>query len=327
MKTVRVGFVGAGNIGREHAKALAKVDAAQIVGVTDAVPEAASALADQVGAQAYPSVKELARDAGLDALFILVPPFGHGEPERAALEHGIPFFIEKPVGLDRGLCREIAAEVERKGLITSVGYMTRYRHSVGRAKELLREEPGILAYGGWWGGTPNRGDHWWPDKSRSGGQFHEQATHTVDLARYLLGEAVEVYAAAATGFVKDLPGYSMDDAVTVAIRFESGAIANLMASVTSNAGGGIFMNLHSMHRNFSFRDWEHHLTITQKGQEKEEIAGEPDIFAIEDAAFIEAVRSNDRSKVLCPYPDGMKSALISLAANESLASGRPVEIG
>ena len=326
MGKIRVGFVGAGNIGREHAKALSHVDDAEIVGVTDALPDAARALAESVGATAYPSVKELTKEGGLDALFILLPPFAHGDAERAALEHQIPFFIEKPVGLDRGLCREIAAEVERKDLITSVGYMTRYRKSVQRAKELLAEEPGILAYGGWWGGTPGAGASWWPDKSRSGGQFHEQATHTVDLARYLLGEAVEVYSASAKGFVKDLPGYSMDDAVTVAIKFQSGAVANLMASVTSNAGGRIFMNVHSMHRNFAFREWEHDLTISQKGSDPEEIAGEPNIFAVEDAAFIEAVRLNDRSKVLCPYADGVKSALISLAANESLVTGRPVEV-
>jgi myo-inositol 2-dehydrogenase/D-chiro-inositol 1-dehydrogenase len=324
MDAVRIGFVGAGGIARAHAEALAKVSGAEIVGVTDADDGAAEAMATKVGAQKFASSAEMAAHGGLDAMFILLPPFSHGEAERAAIGHNLPFFVEKPVGLDAGFCQEIADEVCHKNLMTSVGYMNRYRKGVQHARRLLSEEPGILAYGGWWGGTPKPGSHWWPDKSKSGGQFHEQATHTVDLARYLLGEAVEVYAAAAGGFVKDLPGYSMDDAAAVTIRFESGAVATLMTSMTSNAGGEILLNLHSMNRNFRFRDWEHSLTIVEKGKDPAEMPGEPDIFAIEDAAFVEAVRKKDPSLLQSDYADGLKTAALSLAANKSIETGKPV---
>jgi|TARA_B100000809_G_C15113670_1_gene521579 predicted dehydrogenase len=40
------------------------------------------------------------------------------------------------------------------------------------------------------GGMP---DGWWREKAKSGGQVHEQATHGIDLARYLFGEAKTVY--------------------------------------------------------------------------------------------------------------------------------------
>ncbi|HWD37480.1 MAG TPA: Gfo/Idh/MocA family oxidoreductase [Fimbriimonas sp.] len=325
MNPVRIGFVGAGGIANAHAEALAKVPDAKIVGVTDVSSAAAEKLADKVGAQVFDSAADLGK-SGLDALFILLPPFAHGEAERAALDNNLPFFVEKPLGLDLGFCNEIAAEAGRKGLMTSSGYMNRYRQSIQTARQLLQEEPGIMSYGGWWGGTPGGGGHWWPDKSKSGGQFHEQVTHTVDVARYLLGEAVEVYAAAAHGFVKDLPGYSMDDAASVTIRFANGAVATLMSSVTSNACGGVFLNLHSMNRTFRFRDWEHSLTLLAKGQETREIPGEPDIFSIEDAAFVKAVQTKDPSGIKSDYADGVKTAAISLAANESIATGKPVSL-
>jgi len=282
-------------------------------------------MAEKTGAKVFETAADLANDAGVDALFIFVPPFAHGDAERAALSANLPFFIEKPIGLDEGFMDEIAAEVENLGLLTSVGYMTRYRKSVQRAREILQEEQPIMAFGGWWGGSP--GDHpWWTDKAKSGGQFHEQATHTVDLARYLFGEAVEVFAYSANGFNKGIPHYTMDDAVTVAIKFANGGIANLMASCSSNAGGSLFMDVHSLNHNFHFTEWDHHVVIKAKGQDPEEIKGEPGIFGIEDQVFVDAVRSGDRSGILSPYADGVKSAKLSLASNRSLETGKPVQL-
>ncbi len=324
-KPIRLGLIGAGGIARAHVDAMAAVPDAKIVGITDADPSAAQALAAKVGAEAFDTAENLAQNAGVDALFLFVPPFAHGEPEQVALRHRIPFFVEKPIGLDVGLMDEIAKEVASQRLMTSVGYMTRYRSSVQRVRELLGQEPPILAYGGWWGGTP--GNHpWWTDKKKSGGQFHEQVTHTVDLARYFFGEPVEVYAAAANGFNKRVETYSMDDAVTVAIRFRQGGVANLMASVSSNAGGDLFLKVHSLNRNIHFTGWEHTVSIKTKGGEDEEIAGEPNIFAIEDAAFLKAVSTGDRDLIRSDYADGVKSAALSLAANRSLETGKPVEL-
>jgi len=323
--TIRLGFIGTGGIARAHVDAISKVTGAEIVAVTDKDAKAAAAMAEKTGAKVFPSASSLANDAGVDALFIFLPPFAHGDAERAALSANLPFFCEKPIGLDAGFLNEIAAEVENLGLLTSVGYMTRYRKSVQRVREILKDEPAIMAFGGWWGGSP--GNHpWWTNKKKSGGQFHEQATHTVDLARYLLGEAVEVYAMAANGFNKGIPGYSMDDAVTVSIRFAGGGVANLMASCSSNAGGSLFMDVHSLNHNVHFTDWNHDVVIEAKGGEPEEIKGEEGIFTIEDQAFVDAVRTGDRSGIKSSYADGAKSALVSLASNKSLKTGKPVKL-
>ena len=323
---LRIGFVGAGGIANAHADALSKVEGVQIVGVTDAVEESAQKLGTKTGATVYPDADTLAADGGLDAMFILTPPFARGKPEHVAIRHKIPFFAEKPLMLDTAVSDEITAEIERTGLITCTGYMNRYRKSIQFAKEHFEKEPAILGYGGWWGGTPGGGGHWWPDRSKSGGQFHEQATHTVDIARFFFGEVAEVYAAGAHGFVGEIPGYSMDDAVTVAMRFVDGGIANLMCSVSSNGGGDLFLNVHSMNRNFKFTGWEHSLVTTGKGEEPVSIPGEPDIFAIEDAAFIRAVREKDPAHIRSDYRDGAKSAAVSLAANKSIETGKAVSL-
>jgi predicted dehydrogenase len=324
-KNIRIGFIGAGGIARSHAEGHAKIADCELVGVTDVHAPAAEKMAADFGGKSYGSAAEMLKESAPDAVFIFTPPFARGEGERAVLAAKIPFFIEKPLANDKGLMAEIAAEVQKQNLLTSTGYMTRYRKSVARAKEIVKEDPAILGYGGWWGGSP--GNHpWWTDMSKSGGQFHEQATHTVDLARYLFGEAVEVYAAGAHGFNKGIPNYTMDDAVTVVIKFAGGGIANLMASCSSNAGGGIILNISCLNHNIKFNEWRHDVLIESKGGNTEGIRGENNIFEIEDAVFIEAVRSGDRSGIKSDYADGMKSALLSLAANESVKSGKPVSL-
>lgn len=328
-QTVRLGFVGAGGMAKAHTDALKTVADVEVAAVTDVDRSRAEALAAQHSAQVFDTPEQLAAEGGVDALYILLPPFAHGSAERAALAHRLPFFVEKPVGLDLGLAREIAAEVTQTGLMTAAGYMNRYRKSVNAARDLLQSDPPVMAYGGWWGGSPGPAKDsgigsWWTDKRRSGGQFHEQVTHTVDVVRYLMGDAVEVFAYAAQGFNKDIPGYSIDDAATVAIRFARGGIANLMSSVTSNAGGGVLLNLHSLHANVRFTGWEHSVIIQRQGAEAEEIRGEDNIFGIEDAAFVQAVRTGDASGLRSTYPDAVQTLAITVAANESLATGRPI---
>ena len=330
-QTVRLGFVGAGGMAKAHTDAIKNMPDVEIAAFTDVHRPAAEAMAAQFGAQVFDTPEQLAADAGVDAMYILLPPFAHGAAERAALAHQIPFLVEKPVGLDVGLARELAAEVERQGLLTAAGYMNRYRKGVNAARELLQQDPPILAYGGWWGGSPGAAGaggigSWWSDKSKSGGQFHEQVTHTVDLARYLFGDAQEVFAYAATGFNKGIAGYSMDDAATVAIRFANGGIANLMSSVSSNAGGGVLLNVHSLNTNVQFTGWDHTVSLRRKGQPDEEIKGEDNIFGIEDAAFLAAVRKADGSGIRSTYPDAVKTLAISVAANQSIATGKPVAV-
>jgi predicted dehydrogenase len=246
------------------------------------------------------------------------------------MERGLPFFVEKPVGNDLGTCREIAQEVERRGLLTSVGYMTRYRESVQAARRILAEDPAVMAYGGWIGGAPKGTapiHSWWIVKEKSGGQLVEQTTHTVDLARYLMGEAVEVYAAGARGFVTGVPNYTNDDASLLTVRFQSGAVATFYSACCADGGGGgVTLNLYARQHTILFSGWNHTAKILTAGSEAREIQGEDGIFKIEDTAFLQAVRSGDASGVRCAYPDGFKTTEVTLAANRSMGTGQPVSL-
>jgi myo-inositol 2-dehydrogenase/D-chiro-inositol 1-dehydrogenase len=170
-------------------------------------------------------------------------------------------------------------------------------------------------------------------RSKSGGQFVEQVTHTVDLVRYLLGDAEEVFATATRAFNKSKPdtppNYDIEDASLVNIKFKSGAIANVMASCATGVGGGVTLNVFAENHAALFTGWEHSVRLLEKqGDEtrEEAIPGEESIFSIEDRAFIDAVKSGDKSKVRTDYADGLKTAELAIGANRSMETGEPVRL-
>ncbi|MCS7253012.1 MAG: Gfo/Idh/MocA family oxidoreductase [Armatimonadota bacterium] len=331
-RKVRIGFIGCGGIAQQHMNALSNIPESELVAFCDIDIERARAAAKQHGGRAFDNAETMLKEIELDAVWISLPPHAHGI-ELKLIERGIPFFVEKPVGLDLGLIREIASAVEEKGLLTSVGYMNRYRRGINRARELLQDDQPILILGGWIGGTPRPRPgvtiwRWWVEKDKSGGQFHEQVTHTVDLARFLCGEVVEVHAFSASGLNKGAPeNYNIEDASVVNLKFANGAVANLWACCAANAGGGgVSLSVYANRTTVLFTGWEHNARIMRVGEDTIEIAGEPNIFEIEDRAFMQAILTGDRTLIKSPYPDGAKTAEVTLAANKSMETGKPVSL-
>jgi predicted dehydrogenase len=332
MSTVRLGFIGCGGVAQNHFTGLATFEDVELAAFCDLDAERLETTVRKFGGAGYASHQEMLASEALDAVYIILPPFAHGPAEFAAIDRKIPFFVEKPVGSDLGVIREIAQAVAGTDLLTSVGYMTRYRQSVQEAKKVLADDPGVMAYGGWIGGAPRMSapiHGWWVVKEKSGGQLVEQTTHTVDLARYLLGEAVEVYASAARGFVQGLPTYTNDDASLCTARFQSGAIATFYSACCADAPGdskGVHFNVYSRRHTLEFSGWDQSVKMYNADGWTREIKGEADIFKKEDRAFVDALKSGDRSSVLCAYGDGFRTAEVTLAANQSMETGKPVSL-
>lgn len=321
---MRIAFIGTGGIARQHARGLIKRTDLTFVGSCDVDSARATAFAKDYGGEAFTDAGEMLDRTKPDATWVCLPPFAHGEAELSLLDRRIPFLVEKPISNDMDTARKILDAVERTGTFAAVGYMNRYRRGVQRVREILQDDPPVLAHGAWIGGTP--GVHWWRVKALSGGQIVEQTTHTFDLARFLLGEPVDLFARGVHDRVTDLEGYDVEDASAVVATFENGAVANLMSSCASRAGGGVHMTVAAMHHYITFTGWEHSVVIRKSSIEEERIQGEEDIFAMGDAAFVAAVESGDPTLVHSPYVDGIKSLAFCLAANQSLETNRVVSV-
>jgi predicted dehydrogenase len=75
-----------------------------------------------------------------------------------------------------------------------------------------------------------------------------------------------------------------------------------------------------------FTGWEHSVTIYLPDGEVVTIPGEANIFALEDRAFVDSVKAGEDMGILATYEDGLKATAIACAANESMETGKVVDL-
>lgn len=259
----------------------------------------------------------MARD-DLNAVYISVPVFAHGDMELDVIDRGLPFFVEKPVALDMKTAYRVQEAVRRSGVGVCVGYQRRYMPMTDKARAWLKGKTVGLVSGRYWCGTGRR-DHWVTDASLSGGQLVEQATHTIDLARYLLGEIEEVFSYQAKRILEE---NRSNDAYVVSARFESGVIGSFSATwawhpdMWSEANRlVIFADAYKLDMGMK--------TVTVEPADPEfEFPSDPGPSI--DEHFIAAVRTGDFSQIRSTYDEAVKTLAVTLAANRSAELGVPV---
>jgi predicted dehydrogenase len=325
---VNVGIIGCGGIMRGcHIPLLAKMSNVKIVAFCDVEIEKAKELAQHYKANAYADYREMLSREKLDAVFIAVPPYAHGF-EVEVVEKGIHVFIEKPVALDLDTARRVERAIRKAGVLNSVGYMWRYLDTTDRALEVLRESgPIVLVEGHYVDPFWFSPGHWWLSKSKGGGQVIEQATHVFDLARFLAGDVERVYGEFDYSLIgKYAPGADVEDCSITVLKFKNGAIGVITATcISRNTYNFTDLKIladkavleHGGHRGF-LRVYRHN-TI-------EEFRPTVNPYALEDEVFIRAVEKGDASKIRSTYSDAVKTLEVTLAANESNRTHKPVEL-
>lgn len=320
MDRIRLGFIGAGGIAHRHFGVLETMPDVSVVAVTDPDQGRADEAARRMGATTYPDHKAMLAEAELDAVYICIPPFAHGDAERACIARGLPFFVEKPLSLDLELAEEIAAEVERAGLITAVGYHWRYLDTMDEARAHLAQNPAHLMQGFWIDQTPP--PEWWWRADKSGGQVVEQATHIIDAARFLAGDVTEVYGLNAQRERGDFPGLTVPTATAATLRFASGAVANLASTCLLRWNHRV--GLHVFSDALAMEITDHDIMIdTGRGRPVRHADGDP--VWREDRDFVEAVMGRD-NRIRCPYAEALETHRVALAISRSAETGALVKM-
>src|SRR4051794_13789904 len=126
-RTVRIGVIGVGRIGRMHAALLAReVPGAAVAGVHDANDENARDVAMALGVPAAADVEELLSNPDVDAIAICTSTDTHAELIVAAAQSGKAIFCEKPVSLDLTEVDRALAAVEEAGVPFQIGFNRRF---------------------------------------------------------------------------------------------------------------------------------------------------------------------------------------------------------
>jgi myo-inositol 2-dehydrogenase/D-chiro-inositol 1-dehydrogenase len=321
--TLNIGIVGTGWFSKVHADLLSGMEDVKLQAVCGSSRQKGEDMASAYGAEGYGEITQMLDAHKLDAVYICVPPQSHGAIERALIRREIPFFVEKPLGSSTEIPASLLQDIKEHGLLTSVGYHFRYQENIARLKQLLSGDKVGMIVGQWMGGMP--GAAWWRDQEQSGGQFTEQTTHIVDLLRYLGGEVTEVYGMFGNRIVHELhEGVTVADVGTVSLKLDNGIVANI--SNTCVLPGEVGQVGLSFYNDKGLLDWNPDRLMEVRSGDSKEYANSGNPYAAESEAFLHAVRTGDRSRILSDYEDGYKTLKVTCAAYESAKSGLPVKL-
>ncbi len=137
MKSVRIGVVGFGAIGRHHARNLRDLPGVTLVGIADTAP-VALAQARALGFEAYGSTKALL-DAGLDAAVVSVPTSFHEEVSDEIIDRSCALLVEKPLAQSLVAAKRLMARCERAGVPLMVGYVERYNPAMETVRDFVAD--------------------------------------------------------------------------------------------------------------------------------------------------------------------------------------------
>ncbi|HEU4400653.1 MAG TPA: Gfo/Idh/MocA family oxidoreductase [Candidatus Polarisedimenticolia bacterium] len=220
---VRIGILGAGQMGRTHAEVLARDGRARIVGVADADAERAKRLAADLGARPRADLEALLAE-GIDLLIVATPNRYHAEASIQALQRGVGVLCEKPMAISLGEARAVCEAASRAGAFYTVGHNRRHAPVYRRVRALLREgfRPLLASL------KMHEGDYrtpsWVADREISGGFLYENLVHFFDLMEWLVAPIAEISCLARGPLYPDLNDF------VISVAFEGGAIGALTAT-------------------------------------------------------------------------------------------------
>jgi UDP-N-acetylglucosamine 3-dehydrogenase len=214
---IKVGIVGAGIMGGNHARVLQAIPQAEVVVVADPDTEKGQRLADHVGARFEPRLDVL---PGLvDAAIVATPTETHADIAAALMESGLDVLIEKPIAPTVEEAKDLVAVARKHDRILMVGHVERFNPAV---LELDRYVDGLIHV------DVRRVGSFTPRVTT--GVVLDLMIHDVDLINSLAGgEPVTV--SSLTRRVRS----ESEDIATCVLTYPSGVSASLMASRVSQA--------------------------------------------------------------------------------------------
>ena len=179
---MKVGVIGVGSMGQNHARVLAELG--DLAGVADPDVKAGGAVANRFTVSYFPEYKALLREK-IDAVSICVPTNLHFKVAMDTIAAGKHLLVEKPICDNVRDAQRLAKAARQAGLVLAVGHIERHNPVVDSAKRQLEA--------GAWGDLITAGARRvsnFPDRVRDVGVIMDLAIHDIDVLRYLVGKPV-----------------------------------------------------------------------------------------------------------------------------------------
>jgi predicted dehydrogenase len=233
------GIVGGGLIGKVHAAAINAIPGAAVVAVWGRNAERAQELAAKYNATGYTDYAQFLAHPGLDIVNVCSPSGLHLEHGQAAAAAGKHVLVEKPLEINLERADALIAACAAAGVQLGVIFQSRFLPAIQKMKAAI--EAGKLgrlllgdAYVKWYRAPEYYADSWHGTLALDGGgALINQAIHTIDLLRWMMGPV-----AAATAMKKALryPHIEAEDTLVGTLEFENGALGAVVATTSVKPG-------------------------------------------------------------------------------------------
>ncbi|HKX33518.1 MAG TPA: Gfo/Idh/MocA family oxidoreductase [Blastocatellia bacterium] len=237
---IGLGVVGCGMIGRVHAEAVRSIAGARLLAVCARDPERTAEFAAGFEVAGYTDYREFLQHPGLQIVTICTPSGTHAELGIQAAQAGKHVLVEKPIEITLERADTLIRACDQAGVKLGVIFQSRFLPAVQQLQQAVAQgRLGRLmigdAYIKWFRAPEYYAPGSWHGTLRldGGGALINQAIHTVDLLRWIMGPVETVFAMKAA---LRYPQIEAEDTLVANLRFQNGALGVIEAATSVKPG-------------------------------------------------------------------------------------------
>jgi predicted dehydrogenase len=225
-KSIGLGVVGCGGFGLFALQQFTQVPGVRLVGMAATHRPASLAAAARFGVENVDDLDELLGRDDLDVVYIATPPFLHFRQAMAAIEAGKHVIVEKPLAMTVAEADALIAAAHKRDRLVVANLMQRYNPLYDSVRRLVETHLlGDVLHGGFENYASDENlpaEHWFWDRSKSGGIFVEHGVHFFDLFAGWLGAG-----RLESAQVGIRPGTAIEEHVQSTVRHGDSALINI----------------------------------------------------------------------------------------------------
>jgi len=325
---VKVGIVGLGTMGRQHAEAYRQMPDVQLSVVYDHHRDRAEAFAREFGTAVARDWDDFFNQC--EIVDICTPTYRHTEYALAAIQAGKAVVCEKPLARTIEECEQIVEAVHRHSALFMPAHVLRFfpeyrtAHQMVKAGTLGTVAAVRMRRGG---DFPRTKSDWYADYEKSGGIIMDLIIHDLDWVRWTLGEVERVYAKSLTFRQVEHLDYTL-----VTLRLRNGAVAHIEGTWCDPGGFRVAFEICGDAGMLEYDSAQMvALRIARRAEEGQgggvEVPESPAVanpYYLELRHFIECYRTGQQPEIT--VEDGMEAVRLTLAAIESARTGQVIRL-
>jgi len=305
MDKLNVAVIGAGAMGKNHARVYSSIEDVNLAAVCDSNEEIGKSIADNYKARYYSDYKDMLKKEKLDAASICVPTKFHNEVAVNVIRNGVNILVEKPIATTAGEAREIIGEAEEKNVKLMVGHIERFNPVVVELKKRIEKNELGKIYKVHCARLSQ-----FPQRIIDVGVIVDLAIHEIDILKYIIGSKIKrVYAETAQRIHS-----THEDLLIGIIRFENSILGVINANwltpkkvreITVTGEKGMFVanyltqEMYFYEKEFAKKDFDYNKSfiIGAEGRKSKINVEQSEPLRNELCSFIDCIKKNEQPKV------------------------------